>query len=80
MSKFEQLLKRTDMSPEEHAQKVVNLMESCLSEEEITIVRMIMGIGCYSNTPEEIEDIIGYEKGVVMQKFNKAIAKLDVLL
>ena len=80
MTKFEQLLKRTDLSPEEHARMIKDVMERYLREEEIAIVRMIMGIGCHPNTPEEIEDFIGYEKEVVIQKFNKAMYKLEELL
>ena len=77
MSKFEQLLKRTDLTPEDLAHKISDLMERALREEEIIIVRMILGIGCHPKTTEEIEDIIGYEKGEVKKIFNKAIAKLE---
>ena len=77
MSKFEQLLKRTDLTHEELAHVINDVMQCVLREKEITIVRMILGIGCHPKTAEEIEDIIGFEEGEVMKIFNKAIAKLD---
>ena len=77
MSKFEQLLKRTDLTHEELSHVINDVMQRVLREQEITIVRMILGIGCYPKTAEEIENIIGYEKGEVMKIFNKAMAKLE---